>query len=76
MKNCVQPEPQCLANHTMTIVYQYIALPAISTITHPVEVSRIRAEATDGISLLTIKYILDKRSSQRFIVIQEKQYGK
>uniref|UniRef100_A0A915I466 Uncharacterized protein n=1 Tax=Romanomermis culicivorax TaxID=13658 RepID=A0A915I466_ROMCU len=71
-KVCQLPDVQCLANHTVSISYQFAALPSTTILPIPVEVIGVRAESLDG-SPFYVRYVVDRRNADRFYVIQNEK---
>ncbi|CAI4227162.1 unnamed protein product [Auanema sp. JU1783] len=73
LKNCSSIEDAaCIANSTREILYQFRAIPSLTVLKHPLEISRIRAHMEIPFS---VEYILDARSQRYFNVEQDRNIG-
>ncbi|EYC05997.1 hypothetical protein Y032_0079g1297 [Ancylostoma ceylanicum] len=69
IKVCKNEDARCLGNHTKEILYQFRALPSMSFVKYPIEVSRIR---TDMDTPFSVDYSLDTIGMRHFIVEQDR----
>ncbi|VDO82337.1 unnamed protein product [Heligmosomoides polygyrus] len=72
LKVCNLEDAVCLANHTKEILYQFRALPSMSVVRNPIEVSRIRTHMETPFS---VSYYLDAVGQRHFIIEQDRNIG-
>ncbi|KAJ1346558.1 Fibulin-1, variant 2 [Parelaphostrongylus tenuis] len=72
LKVCMKDDVLCHGNHTKEILYQFRALPSMTVVHRPIEVSRIRTHMDTPFS---VDYYLDSVGRRHFVVEQDRNIG-
>ncbi|KHJ86276.1 hypothetical protein OESDEN_13978, partial [Oesophagostomum dentatum] len=72
IKACPTEDARCIGNHTKEILYQFRAVPSMTFIKFPIEVSRIRTHMDTPFS---VDYSLDTAGMRHFVIEQDRNIG-